>query len=611
MGRTLFVWLAAMLLAPLAAAQQTESPAQRDARMQWWREARFGLFIHWGVYAVAAGEWEGKRVPGVGEWIMESGRIPASKYVTLAEKFSPTRYDPKAWAALAREAGCKYMVITSKHHDGFALWDTKQGDWDVSRTPLKRDLLRPLKDACDREGVRFGLYHSIMDWTHPHYLPRRAWNDLPAPEGGQQFDKFISHLHAQVEEIIRNYDPAVLWFDGEWENTWTTDHGVALESHVRRLKPSIIVNNRVGKARGGMAGLSKPGERAVGDFGTPEQEVPGRGLPGVDWETCMTMNDTWGFVRADTNWKSSTTLIRTLIDVASKGGNFLLNVGPTAEGEIPQASIDRLRDMGAWLKVHGESIYGTRAGPFHKLAWGRCTQRPNPNGATLYFHVFNWPADGRLELTGLEATIRRARILGTDAPVAIDNAGPWPVMRVSGSPTNPHATVIIADCLGEPKVAPIRFKPDADGTFALHARDAEVIGHARYEDSPNRDCIGFWTDPADRVFWPIEPPARAAAKYTVEITYACEPASAGSTFVVEIERSAIPQSEGGGAKFRAQAVVQDTGGWGNFIAANIGTIEWPRNAERITVRAISKPANAVMNLRSIRLVPHSADKEFR
>lgn len=603
MGRNLFALLAAMLIAAPAAAQHAETAAQRDARMQWWREARFGLFIHWGVYAVAAGEWEGRRVPGVGEWIMENGRIPASRYVTLAEKFAPTGYDPAAWAALAREAGCRYMVITSRHHDGFCLWDTRQGDWDVTRTPLKRDLLRPLKDACDREGVRFGLYYSILDWTHPHYTPRRAWNDLPAPEGGPRFETFVSYVHAQVEEIISNYDPAVLWFDGEWESTWTTEHGVALESLVRKLKPSIIVNNRVGKAREGMAGLSRPGERAAGDFGTPEQEVPGRGLPGVDWETCMTMNDTWGFVRADTNWKSSTTLVRTLVDVASKGGNFLLNVGPTAEGEIPRASVDRLRDMGAWLKVHGESIYGTRAGPFNKLSWGRCTQRASPNGATLYLHVFDWPADGRLELTGLENTIRRARVLGTDGAVEIDSQGPWPVLRVSGSPTNPHATVVVADCVGTPKIAAVRFKPDAEGVFALHARDAEVSGHAaRYESGPDRDCIGFWTDARDSVYWPVEAPARAAARYTVEITYACDPSTPGATFAVEA---------GEGPRSRVQAVVQDTGGWGNFVAASIGTIVWPRGADRVTVRVVSKPGNAVMNLRSVRLVPVRDDKEIR
>src|SRR5688500_8831875 len=207
--------LVAFSLALSASAHQAPPPS-KDERMQWWREARFGMFIHWGVYAVPAGRWQGQ--VGGGEWIMEHRKIPISQYEPLAEQFTAENYDPAEWAALAREAGMKYVVITSKHHDGFARWESKLSEWDVMRTPHEQDLLAPLADAVRKEGLHFGLYHSIMDWHHPDYQPRRAYNDLA--KGEPDFNRFRQYLHGQVEEIITSYQPEILWFDGEWEGTW-------------------------------------------------------------------------------------------------------------------------------------------------------------------------------------------------------------------------------------------------------------------------------------------------------------------------------------------------------------------------------------------------------
>ena len=239
--------------------------------------------------------------------------------------------------------------------------------------PYGKDLLAPLSRECKKQGLKFCVYHSILDWHHPAQWvdPEEAhrpegYGSNKMKEGKKQ--EYVTYLKAQLAELVTNYDPAVLWFDGEWVDWWTEEDGKDLYNYVRSLKPDIIINNRVGKGRDGMAGLSKSSEYA-GDFGTPEQEIPDTGIPGMDWESCMTMNDTWGFKYFDENWKSTKTLLENLVDIASKGGNYLLNVGPTSEGLIPQASIERLQQIGEWMAVNGESVYATQASPFEKPEW--------------------------------------------------------------------------------------------------------------------------------------------------------------------------------------------------------------------------------------------------
>jgi len=389
-----------------------ETREQRDKRMQWWREARFGMFIHWGISAVPAGEWQGEEIRGAGEWIMNSAKIPVSEYEPLADQFNPILFDADEWVQIAKDAGMKYIVITSKHHDGFCLWDSKVSEYDIAdATPFERDILGELAESCKKHGVRLCFYHSIMDWHHPdaqapHYPTYNIFD--PGGKKNPRFGRYVKHyLKPQVRELIVNYGPlGVLWFDGEWIPEWTEAMGKDMYHFVRGLQPDIIINNRVGKGRKGMQGLTKEGYFA-GDFGTPEQEIPATGLPGVDWESCMTMNDSWGYKKNDHNWKSKEKLLHNLVDTASKGGNYLLNVGPTAEGLIPKASIERLQAMGKWLKVNSESIYGTTASPIGKPAWGRCTAKPGK----LYLHVFDWPVDGKLEVTGVKEEIAKAYLL--------------------------------------------------------------------------------------------------------------------------------------------------------------------------------------------------------
>ncbi len=384
--------------APVSTSDAASAVAPEVERMAWWREARFGMFIHWGLYAIPAGKWGA--ATGHGEWIRTTAQIPLAEYEKFQAQFNPVKFDADAWAKAAADAGMKYLVITSKHHDGFCLFDSAETDWDVMNTPFQRDILKELSEACARRGVRFCTYHSIMDWHHPDYTPRREWEKERSSDGAD-FARFRKYLHAQVSEVITKYHPGVLWFDGEWESTWTHEQGVELYNLCRSLDPALIVNNRVDVHRGGMGGFSASSD-AVGDYGTPEQEIPATGMPGVDWETCMTMNDHWGFNAYDDKWKSSRETIRMLVDIASKGGNYLLNVGPKADGTFPAEASERLAAMGAWMKRNGDAVYGTSASPFDVVSWGRVTTKARADGkTTLYLHVFDKPASNELRLPGL------------------------------------------------------------------------------------------------------------------------------------------------------------------------------------------------------------------
>ena len=361
-----------------------------DQRMAWWRDATFGMFIHWGAYAVPAGIHNGEPVKGIGEWIMQKAAIPVSEYEDYARRFNPTAFDADEWVRIARDAGMKYIIITSKHHDGFCLWDSKLTDYDVMDfAPIHRDLLGELKAACDRQGMILGFYHSIMDWHHPDAQAPHYPTYNTREKSNPNFERYVEGtLKPQIRELIENYDPAVLWFDGEWIPEWTHQQGLDLYAYVRSLSPGIIINNRVDKGRQGMKGMNRDDQVYAGDFGTPEQEIL-EGASDFDWESCMTMNDTWGFKSQDHNWKSAETLIHNLIDVAAKGGNYLLNVGPTAEGIIPAASVERLALMGIWLRTNEEAIHATeRLARFSEGDFVDYTQRGSDR--TLYAILTRW-----------------------------------------------------------------------------------------------------------------------------------------------------------------------------------------------------------------------------
>ncbi|MCX6997376.1 MAG: alpha-L-fucosidase [Kiritimatiellaeota bacterium] len=433
---TLLTALALSVVVPMARAAEpanpdpyaNETPAQRDVRMQWWREARFGMFIHWGVYAVPAGVYKDKK--GGAEWIMAIQKIPKAEYQGLAKQFNPVKYDPDAWVRLAKEAGMKYIVITSKHHDGFALFDSKASDWNVVKaSPCGKDLLKPLAEACRKHGIKLGFYYSqAQDWCN---------------KTGNHVDDYLRDVAVpQVRELLSNYGddtPAIFWWDTPYD---MTPQRVAPLLDLLKLKPGILHNNRLVRPEVG------------GDFSTPERKIPATGLGDRDWETCMTMNSNWGYVSYDNQWKSGENLIRNLIDIASKGGNYLLNIGPTAEGEFPQPCIDRLQQVGKWMKVNGEAIYGTRANPFEKLPFdGRCTRKPfdaaQGKPGKLFLHVYRRPANGKITLP-LSNTITKAYLLATpDAALTVADK----TITLPDSLPDPIATVAAVEIAGEPVVA--------------------------------------------------------------------------------------------------------------------------------------------------------------
>ena len=403
----------------------SETAAQRDARMAWWREAKFGLFIHWGVFSVPAGVYQGKQAPKgsiqFSEWLMWSCRIPVQAYRKFAPQFNPVKYNAEDWVKAASDAGMKYIVITTKHHDGFAMFETKASDWNiVQATPYGKDPLKELAEACRNHGIKLGFYYSqAQDWVNGGAvgLGSMGTNAPPRWDAAMRtnMDEYIDKIAVpQVKEICSNYGefPEIIWWDTPRD--MNTNRAQKIYDVVHALRPNIIMNNRLG---GGYRG----------DTETPEGFIPAQGYPGRDWETCMTMNESWGFKSTDNDWKSTQQLIRNLCDIASKGGNYLLNIGPTSEGLIPEPSLERLAEIGQWMKVNGEAIYGTTATPFGEQhgaysetekdkkgkpkfipTWDwRATTKPGK----IYLEIFQWPANGKFLVPGLQSKVEKAYLL--------------------------------------------------------------------------------------------------------------------------------------------------------------------------------------------------------
>lgn len=455
--KKILIVLSVCLLAGIARGQSVN----KDARMAWWRAARFGMFIHWGVYSQWGGVYHGhKQAHGGAEWIMNRCKIPVKEYQQRAKSFNPVNYDPDAIVRMAKEAGMKYIIITSKHHDGFALFKSKASKWNVvDATAYGKDLLKPLAEACRKYGMKLGFYYSqAQDWNNPggaaaRKLMREGW---PNPDSAKidaytaahkghwdplqtskTFDQYINDVSVpQVKEILSNYgDIAVLWWDTP---TNMTDEAAQKLKDVLKLQPNIITNDR----------LKRP--NFPGDTKTPEQKIPTQEqLDGKDWETCMTMNGSWGYKSWDHNWKSVTTLIRNLVDIASKGGNYLLNIGPKEDGSVPQESIDRLKAIGKWMKVNSGAIYGTHASPLRDLAWGRCTMKEENGHTTLNLFVFDWPADNQLLIPALSNEVLSATLIAGNKRLKARNENGNVVIELPKEAPDSIASLIQLDVQGK------------------------------------------------------------------------------------------------------------------------------------------------------------------
>lgn len=391
--------------------------AERTKRTEWFLNDRFGMFIHWGLYAI----------PARGEWIRSIEKISIEDYQIFFDQFNPTAYDPVKWAKAAKQAGMKYAVMTAKHHDGFCLFDSKLTDYKSTNTKAGRDLVKEYIEAFRAEGLKVGLYYSLLDWHHEDYP---AYNDRIHPMRGNeafkdkahQFDRYVDYMHGQVYELLTNYGKLdILWFDFSYDDmTGEKWRATDLVNMVRSIQPHIIVDNRL-EASGDGYGSIKTANPSVysGDFASPEQIIPPEGVTdnngnSIPWEACVTMNNNWGYHSTDKLFKSSKKIIRKLVECVSKNGNMLLNVGPDAKGRIPDESLQILSEIGTWMEHNGESVYSCGRSELPKPEWGYYTQ----SGKTLYAHVFDGNI-GALPLVDLSGKIKNARLVSDGSEIKL------------------------------------------------------------------------------------------------------------------------------------------------------------------------------------------------
>jgi alpha-L-fucosidase len=408
------------------AAPYVPHPSNVKAR-QWFQDAKFGLFIHWGVYSVL----------GKGEWVMNNDKMSIAQYEPLAAQFNPVKYDPAAWVALAKAAGQKYITITSKHHDGFAMWGTKQNKWNiVDATPYGKDALKPLADECRRQGVKLFFYHSHLDWHHPDYFPRgRTGHASGRPESGD-FNRYLDFMDAQLTELLTGYgEIAGIWFDGIWDRKGADWRLRQTYDLIHNHQPHALIGNNHHLA---------PFEGE--DFQMFEKDLPGQNTAGFNeeskigalpLETCDTINVAWGYNSTDRRFKSTKQLVHYLVKAAGMNANFLLNVGPKPDGTIQDEFITRLKETGEWMSKYGESIYGTRGGPISPRPWGATTQKKG----VVYAHILDWP-DQALVIPRLPMPVKSAKLVGSNQPVPMKDVDNGHLLQIPMAGRDPIATVI-------------------------------------------------------------------------------------------------------------------------------------------------------------------------
>ena len=549
-----------------------------EERTKWFREAKLGMFIHWGVYSMI----------GRGEWVMHVEQIPVEEYEKLYPKFNPVKYNPKQWVALAKEAGCEYVNITTRHHDGFSMFDSEITEYDIMSTPYGKDVIAMLAKEVKQHGLKMCFYYSILDWHHPDYLPRRNWDTRPTE--GADLKRYLKFMKGQLKELCTKYGKvACIWYDMGGEHTaeeWETKKQNAM---IRRLQPDVLINDR---------------GQIPEDFGTPEQRVPPTGITNEDgsprlWEACMTITSHWwGYDKHEKKFKTHEQLLRTFVDIVSKGGNFLLNVGPKPDGTIQKEFVDAFQAIGKWMSVNSEAIYGTTASPFRRLPFfGRCTAK----GKRLYLHVFEWPRDRVLKLQGLKTKVKAARLLAApDKELAVTADDGEVRIEVPAKAPDKIVSVVEVDLAGTPEVEQIVLGPDEKDNVALPALYAEIHGphgqRAQPETSDGIVHVGNWINPRDKAAWDFDLPK--GGEYDVTLTYACPKTHSGSAIEVRVGVEDPPE----GKKDKAPKVagkVRATKSWGDFRKMKVGSIRLKKGANVIAVRCTDMPKGAVMSLRQV------------
>lgn len=509
-------------------AQETERwdkevLAKPNPNLQWFKDAKFGMFIHWGLFAAAGGEWKGKNYYGISEWMMNRGKIPAADYAALAKKFNPTRFNAKEWAQLAKDAGMKYVVITAKHHEGFAMFDSKVSDFNIVKaTPYHQDPMKPLAQAVRDAGLKFGFYYSqFLDWHEPNGGGNK-WDFDEAKKDYQAY--YHTKSIPQIKELLSNYGPlGLIWFD--MPGGLSKDETQSLINDVRKIQPGCLISSRVGNGLGDFK-----------DYG--DGEIPATVSITGAWEALFTHNDSWGYSKFDYNFKSSKEIVRLLTTVSSKGGNLILNVGPDSSGKIPEYSVKYLRRVGKWLKVNGEAIYGTTAGFISPQPWGLTTAKPYK----LYLHVFERPKNGYLFIPGLHQ-IKKAWLLANKQPLTFIKSAAGISIKLPYL-IDDYNTVIAVDLFDKSYSLDINAPVTVSNQYtenALNAIDGRPFGKTQvktityshyFGDWKHVPCLTGMAAPEDSAVFHAN--ITEPGDYKVTLEYACTPEQAKQEGVMKL-----------------------------------------------------------------------------
>lgn len=558
----------------------------RDQYLEWYKEAKFGMFIHWGPYSMYEGEWNGRQVT-VGEnseWIMKKLTIPVKEYRKNAHNMNPVKFDAHEWVRLAKDAGMKYIVITAKHHDGFAMYHSRVTPYNiVDWTTFKRDPLKELSEACAEEGIKFCVYYSHReDWDHPGGYGNdwdydNDWGDNLYDR--EKFEKYLEEkAKPQLRELLTGYGPlGLVWFD---RGMYTPGQGREFASLVHEMQPATLINGRVGNY----------GQEFLGDY----QSMSDNGMPpgGLEeyWETPMTLNQTWGFSKFDTLWKSPETVITRLVEIVSRGGNYLLNIGPRGNGEIPDATVEIFSHVGAWVNRNAEALYGTTANPFGELDWGYCTVK----GERIFLFIREWPADRVLTLTGLQNQVTSAYpVIDKSNIFQVEQAENKTRITLSAEATDDPISVVVLETEGDPKVDPQVVLQDENGAAELDYLTVNTTGEtATRFNRKGGFHISKWTGPDDAAEWIVH--LTEPGKFRVDISYAANRDSEGKPYEVIIDNSVI------------EANTVYTGEWFEYESFPIGYIELPTAGDyTLTIRPVAKSEAYLMHFKSISLEPVS------
>ena len=551
--------------------------AAEPDRLQWFEHDKLGMFIHWGPYSYLAGEWKGQRIP-VGteaEWIMQRFNIPVAEYREMAHHLNPVNFDAEAFVQLAKSTGMKYLVVTAKHHDGFAMYKSAVSNYNIADwTPFKRDPLRELSEACKRAGIRFCVYYSHReDWEDPDGYG----NNWDYDRSKKNFSRYLERKSKpQLRELLSNYGPiGLVWFDRGMD---TNEHAREFVDIVHTLQPRCLINGRVGGY----------GQDLLGDY----QDMNDNGMPsgGLQeyWETPQTLNTTWGYSKFDEQWKTPGDVIRRMVEIVSKGGNYLLNIGPMADGTIPAVNVATLHEVGRWMQTNSESIYGTSASPLPEQPWGRTTLKRDK----VYAHVFSWPADGKLRVPGIENNVTEAYALASPGvKLAVTREYGTQVLTLTGHPDNEYDTVFVLQLDGPPKSEPRIITQGSDAPFSLDYLPAITSGKAvKRFNRQGKFHIAKWTGPGDSIQWHLL--VSQTGEYKVRIQYAADVVSQGDPYVITI------------AGHTVKGTVQATGEAYHYQSFDLGSLKIAQAGfYTLELKPASERGHNLMYFQSLDLTP--------